>query len=164
MSKELSFISTRWPKAKPPKREQIFALLENIVPWNELEAKLRKFYSADCRHTGRKGYSLKMMLRCWVVACMWRLSDDGLADFLLDSLAAAKFVGTDPWEPRPPSASVFRNFRHLVANCMGNADLRLEIDLSFVDAGFQWRQGAISEPVFRRAPRHAEAADVRRHA
>lgn len=155
MQYQPSFISLRWPKAKAPKRAETLAILEQVIPWGELEERIRPFYQADCRSTGRKGYSLGMMIRCWVVACAWNLSDETLESYLLDSLAVAKFIGTDPWAPRPPSASAFRNFRRLVENTVGSIDMRHVIDLAFIHAGLQWRQGAMSEPVFRRIQKHS---------
>jgi hypothetical protein len=94
-----------------------------------------------------------------VLACVWRLSDDGLANFILDSLAAARFIGCDPWSPRPPSASAFRNFRRLIVSrtrCEGW--IRHEIDLAMIGAGLQWRQGAIVEPQFRKFDRRFSSA------
>ena len=49
------------------------------------------------------------------------------------------------------------NFRHLVKNTMSNQEIRLLIDLAFIDSGLQWRQGYISEPVFKREPRQSGA-------
>lgn len=151
MSEQFSFLSARWPKAKQPRRADALRLLESTLPWPEFESMLRPHYQADNQRTGRKGYSLKMMLRCWVVACVWRLSDDGLVNLILDSLAVAKFIGCDPWQPRPPSESAFRNFRHLVENTVGSLAIRNRIDAAFAEAGIAWRPGAIAEPVFRRA-------------
>jgi len=148
-----SFLSMRWPSAKAPRRAESLKLLETVMPWDELEAKLRPHYQSDNRKTGRKGYSLRMMLRCWVLACVWNLSDGALENFLLDSLAAARFIGSDPWDPRPPSASAFRNFRNLVRNALGNREMRLAIDLAFINAGILWRQGCVVDPVFRKMPR-----------
>lgn len=151
MSDQFSFISARWPSAKPAKRAQILAVLEKVVPWSDLEANTRKIYQADARKTGRKGYSLRMMLRCLALAYVWRLSDDGLVDFILDSLAAARFVGCDPWAPRPPSASAFRNFRRLVGRCDPHEFwFASEINKAIVLAGIEWRQGAVVEPQFRK--------------
>lgn len=151
MSEQFSFISARWPCSRAAKRTQILGVLDSIIPWVRLEDSLREIYQADVRRTGRKGYSLKMMLRCWVLACVWRLSDDALVDFILDSLAAAKFIGCDPWLPRPPSASAFRNFRKLIqSRTQINGWIRYEIDQAVIGAGLQWRQGAIIEPQFRR--------------
>lgn len=126
-------------------------MLEEVIPWSDLEAGIRKIYQADVRKTGRKGYSLRMMLRCCVLALVWRLSDDGLVDFILDSLSAAKFVGCDPWLPRPPSASAFRNFRRLVERCdLHEFWMAAEINSAMIRAGIQWRPGAVVEPQFRK--------------
>lgn len=152
MSEQFSFLSCRWPRAKSPRRAEAMALLDKSLPWEKFEAMLRPHYQADARKFGRKGYSLRMMLRSWVVACVWRLSDDGLVNMVLDSLSIAKFIGCDPWSPRPPSESAFRGFRHLVENTLGELALRTEIDAALAAAGIQWRQGAVLEPQFRRSP------------
>lgn len=154
MSEQLSFISCRWPRAKAPKRVETLEVLQRVIPWNELENRLREHYQADARKTGRKGYSLRMMLRCLIVACVWNLSDEALENFVLDSLAIAKFIGTDPWQPRPPSASAFRNFRRLANSALGSESIRLVVDLAFIEAGIQWRQGCMVDPVFRRNPKN----------
>lgn len=157
MDSQLSFISLRWPKSKAPKRVETLRVIESVVPWAEIENALRPSYQADMRKTGRKGFSLGMMIRCWVVACFWNLSDDGLEGLILDSLAIAKFIGTDPWDPKPPSASSFRNFRRHVGDALcsgsGNSELRHKINLAMIAAGIQWRQGCIVEPVFKRSAR-----------
>jgi hypothetical protein len=160
MSEQFSFLAARWPKSKAPRRADALALLEKLLPWDDFEAMLRPHYLADTRKFGRKGYSLRMMARCWVVACVWRLSDDGLVNLILDSLAVAKFIGCDPWQPRPPSESAFRNFRHLVENAGLSLTIRTKIDAALAEAGIQWRQGAIVEPVFKRA-RQGEESGVK---
>ncbi len=91
-----------------------------------------------------------MLIRCYIVALMWRLSDESLENLILDSLAVAKFIGTDPWDPRPPSASSFRNFRHLVKSSIGSGEVMLQVTLHLLDAKIQFRQGAMIDPVFRR--------------
>lgn len=152
MPEQFSFLSVRWPKARTPKRAEVLKMLETLIPWGELEGKLRPHYQADARRTGRKGYSLRMLTRCYVVAMLWQLTDDGLENLILDSLSVARFVGTDPWEPRPPSASSFRNFRHLVRNTIGSGEMMLAVTLALLGKGIQFRQGGITEPVFRRLP------------
>lgn len=150
MSDQFSFISARWPRAKEPKRSEMLGMLNSIIQWDDIESKLRPHYQSDIRKTGRKGYSLKMLIRCYIVALMWRLSDESLENLILDSLAVAKFIGTDPWDPRPPSASSFRNFRHLVKSSIGSGEVMLQVTLHLLDAKIQFRQGAMIDPVFRR--------------
>ncbi|WP_186408068.1 transposase, partial [Candidatus Accumulibacter aalborgensis] len=102
------FTSVRWPRSKPPKRAEALANLETLLPWADLEAIVRRAYFSDQRKTGRPGYPAAMMLRCLVVCWFWTLSDDRAEAVILDSYATARFVGTDPWKPRPPSASAIR--------------------------------------------------------
>ena len=153
MSEQFSFISCRWPKAKAPKRVESLAILEQVIPWQELETRMRKHYQADIRPTGRRGCSLKMLLRCHVVGRVWRLGDEGVEAVILDSLAIAKFVGCDPWSPRPPSASKLREFRHLIDRVFPLHGFDGEIEIAFAGAGIQFRPGKIVEPVFRRTPK-----------
>lgn len=150
------FTSIRWPKAAVPRREQTLALVDRSVDWTLLQEIARPFYQADVRRTGRKGYSLAMMLRCYVLQCLWRMSDRQAEAAILDSHAFAAFIGTDPWAPRPPSATAIRTFRATMQ------DAEVEIATSAADlieerltaclraAGFEFRPGRIEDPVFRR--------------
>ncbi len=150
------FTSVRWPKASTPKREQILDMINQAVAWSELEEMVRPHYQADIRKTGRKGYSLKMMLRAHTIQQLWLMSDRQLESTLLDSHAMAKFIGTDPWAPRPPSASALRAFRQLLQrfpapNALDMLDeavcAKMKSDIGA--AGFEYRPGRIEDPVFR---------------
>lgn len=148
------FTSVRWPKAAAPKRTAILDLIEKLVPWDALEQLARPVYQSDIQKKGRKGYSLAMMLRCLVLQQFWLMSDRQTEAAILDSHAMAKFIGTDPWAPRPPSASAIRAFRdRLVAGSGQHADalaeIHLAVTLALIDAGFEFRQGELREPVFR---------------
>jgi hypothetical protein len=130
----------------------VLAVLETILPWQAMEELVRPHYGADNRATGRPGYSLRMMIRCRIVQLFYSLSDDSVEAAILDSHATARFVGTDPWQPRPPSASKVRAFRRLLADRGIAHELELAFELSFIDAGLQFRVGEIREPVFRASP------------
>ena len=143
------FTSVRWPKARQPRRAEVLGVLEAICPWSELEALVRPHYGADCQSTGRPGYSLGMMIRCRILQLFWSLSDDGAEAAVLDSHATARFVGTDPWHPRPPSASKIRQFRRLLADRGLEPEFTLGFELAFIGAGLQFRVGEIREPMFR---------------
>lgn len=153
MSEQFSFLTCRWPRAKAPKRVQTLEVLEKVIPWSEFEAAIRPHYFADTRPTGRRGCSLRMLLRCHVIGRVWQLTDEGVEAAILDSLAIAKFVGCDPWSPRPPSASTLREFRHLVNRLPSLHGLDGDIAIAFAGAGLQFRPGKILEPVFRRMPK-----------
>ncbi|CAM5321135.1 transposase [Thauera mechernichensis] len=150
------FTAVRWPKATTPKRENLLKLVNDAVDWPALEAIARPFYQADARRTGRKGYALRMMLRCHVLQLLWRMSDRQAEHAILDSHAFAAFIGTDPWAPRPPSATAMRTFRALLDN--NEADIATPaswmVEQSLRDglraAGLEYRPGKLEDPVFRR--------------
>lgn len=147
------FSSVRWPKARCPRRAEVLAAMELVFPWQALEDLCRPNFSSDARSTGRPGYSLRMMIRCTVLQKFWRLSDDGVESLILDSHATAKFIGSDPWQPRPPSASKIRGFRQLLIDCRINEQFDFAIEMALIQAGVQIKPGNIVEPVFRRAPK-----------
>lgn len=150
------FTAIRWPKATTPKREQILSMVERSIDWKLLEEIARPFYQADARRTGRKGYSLRMMLRLFVLQRLWHMSDRAAEHAVLDSHALAQFIGTDPWAPRPPSATAIRTFRKTLQDAevdiaTSAADLIEErLTASLRAAGLEFRPGRIEDPVFRR--------------
>lgn len=146
------FTGVRWPKAKPPRRAAVLNQIERLMPWAELEAIVRPYYASDTQRAGRPGVSLRMLIRCFVLQHFWTLSDYGLEAFILDSHAAAKFIGSDPWQPRPPSASRMRDFRRLLENKMLDFEIRRAVAEAVHSAGLQVRPGCIAEPIFRRSP------------
>lgn len=150
------FSSVRWPKARNPRRAEVLAVLELVIPWAQLDALVRPHYRADAQRTGRRGYSLPMLIRCRVLQIFWRLSDDGVEALVLDSHSSAKFIGSDPWQPRPPSSSKVREFRTLLKQTGVDIEFELAIELAFIGAGLQFRIGCVSEPVFRHSPKRKE--------
>jgi IS5 family transposase len=144
------FGSVRWPKARQPSRAIALALIEKTVDWSELEALCRPHYQADQRQRGRKGYSLRMMARCEVVREVWELSDEATENAILDSFALAVFIGTDPWQPRPPSASSLRAFRRCLDAAGALDRFAVMVERSFLCKGLEFRPGIIREPIFRR--------------
>lgn len=144
------FTSVRWPRAKTPKRAEALANLERLLPWADLEAIVRRVYCRDQRRTGRPGYSAAMLLRCLVLCWFWSLSDDQAEAVVLDSYATARFVGTDPWKPRPPAASTIREFRKQLEFSGVLQEIRSRIDAAMAAAGVTVREGMIREPVFKK--------------
>ena len=156
------FTAVRWPRAQTPKRETVLNVLETLVQWEEIETALRPHYQADTRKTGRKGYSLKMMVRTFALQLLWDMSDRQAEAAILDSHLMSRFIGSDPWQPRPPSASSLRQFRNLLARIpaadhldMLDDWLAATIRASLHASGIEFRPGQIRDPVFRRIPNGA---------
>lgn len=144
------FGSVRWPKARQPARAIALSLIEKTVDWNQLESICRPHYQADQRERGRRGYSLRMMMRCEVVREVWDLSDEATENAILDSYALALFIGTDPWQPRPPGASSLRTFRRCLEQAGVLKRFGVIVERSFLCSGLEFRPGIIREPIFRR--------------
>ena len=147
-----------WPRDRPPRRDQVLALLAQAVDWTAAEALIRPKYQTDRQTRGRKGYSLGMMIRCQAVQWLWACSDRDLENSLLDSKAMARFCGLDAWAPRPPSASALRAFRNLLEREISEDGVfHLQWHLFSIfragirAAGLEHRHGAVTEPIFRRA-------------
>ncbi len=155
---DLVSASRFWPRDRPPRRDAILAMLDSAVDWPALEAMIRPHYETDIRRRGRRGYSLRMMIRVTTLAWLWQASDRALEHALADSKSLARFIGTDPWSPRPPSATAARAFRDLLKRTIGPDcvfDLHYHlvdvIRRGILDAGLEFRHGSILEPVFRRS-------------
>lgn len=146
------FGSVRWPKARQPARAVALGLIEKTLDWAALEALCRPHYQADQGKRGRKGYSLAMMIRCEVVREVWELSDEATENAILDSFALAVFIGTDPWQPRPPSASSLRSFRTCLDSAGVLGRFGVLVERYFLNQGLEFRPGYIREPIFRRRP------------
>ena len=149
------FTSVRWPKAKPPRRAAALETIERLMPWGKLESIVRPRYASDTQKGGRPGYSLRMLIRCYVLQTFWQLNDYGLENFVLDSHAAARFIGSDPWQPRPPSASRMRDFRKLLENSMLDGEFQAAIIDAVYSSGLQVKIGCVAEPVFRQSPKQS---------
>lgn len=151
------FTAVRWPKAAAPKRAEVLRLIEDMVRWEHIEEMVRPYYRADVQRTGRRGYSLKMMLRCFALQVFWCASDRQLESAVLDSHSLSRFIGTDPWQPRPPSASAIRGFRTLLERARPSGYLETLAELVELEmlnavhtAGLEFRPGEIREPIFRK--------------
>lgn len=116
------------------------------MPWAELIALVEPHYPRPS--SGRPPHPLPVMVRIRILQWAFRLSDAAVEDLVLDSHTAARFVGIDPWSPRPPGASSIQRFRSIVDDVLGArfwdaAFLALEV------AASEFLHGQIREPVLR---------------
>lgn len=143
------FTSVSWPRGRQPRRAVLLERVDAILPWHDLERLVDPLYPKPT--TGRPPYPLRVMVRLYALAWMFRLSEESAEDLILDSHSAALFVGLDPWRPRPPGASAIRNFRHLVAKVPDDG-FHLALSLALAVARAELRPGKIVEPVLKTRP------------
>ncbi len=85
--------------------------MEGLIPWEELEARLRPFYPKAGR--GRRPCELSAMLRIHCVQLFYNLSDPGMEDLLQEVESVKRLVGLRLTEALPDETTIL-NFRPLL--------------------------------------------------
>ena len=93
------------------RREKFLARMERLIPWEQLEARIRPFYPKAGR--GRRPYPLSTMLRIHCVQLFYNLSDPGMEDLLYEVESVRRFVGLKLTGPLPDETTILK-FRHRV--------------------------------------------------
>ena len=69
-------------KKRKTRREKFLERMDGLIPWEELEERIRPFYPKAGR--GRRPYELSAMLRIHCVQLFYNLSDPGMEDMLYE--------------------------------------------------------------------------------
>ena len=68
-------------KKRKTRREIFLERMDSLIPWDQLEERIRPFYPKAGR--GRRPYELSVMLRIHCVQLFYNLSDPGMEDMHL---------------------------------------------------------------------------------
>ena len=98
-------------KKRKTRREKFLERMEGLIPWEELEGRIRPYYPKAGR--GRRPYGLSAMLRIHCVQLFYNLSDPGMEDLLYEVESVRRFVGLRLKGPLPDETTIL-NFRHLL--------------------------------------------------
>ena len=98
-------------KKRKTRREKFLERMDGLIPWEELEERIRPFYPKAGR--GRRPYELSVMLRIHCVQLFYNLSDPGMEDMLYEVESVRRFVGLRLPGPLPDETTIL-NFRHLL--------------------------------------------------
>ena len=117
-------------KKRKTRREMFLERMDSLIPWDQLEERIRPFYPKAGR--GRRPYELSAMLRIHCVQLFYNLSDPGMEDMLYEVESVRRFVGLRLSGPLPDETTIL-NFRHLESQ-----GLRLRegtiVDASIIEA------------------------------
>ena len=86
-------------KKRKTRREIFLDRMDGLIPWQNLQARIRPFYPMAGR--GRRPYPLEVMLRVHCVQLFYNLSDPGMEDLLYEAESVRRFVGLR-LSSRPP--------------------------------------------------------------
>ena len=114
MSKQQSLTDLEYANQKlKTKRDEFLEIMEELIPWDERCAVVAPYYPSGKR--GRPTRGIETMLRMYLLANWFSLSDEGVEDAIYDSYAFRKFVQIEHQKSRVRSKVeyIFRILKQL---------------------------------------------------
>ena len=136
-------------KKRKTRREKFLERMEGLIPWEDLEERIRPFYPKAGR--GRRPYELSTMLRIHCVQLFYNLSDPGMEDMLYEVESVRRFTGLRLSGPLPDETTIL-NFRHLLEEHGLGTGLFEEINRHLESQGLRLQEGTIVDASIIAAP------------
>ena len=136
-------------KKRKTRRELFLERMDGLIPWGQLESRIRPYYPGHGR--GRHPYELSAMLRIHCVQLFYNLSDPGMEDMLYEVESVRRFVGLRLSGPLPDETTIL-NFRHLLEEHDLGEGLFKTINVHLETQGLRLREGTIVDASIIEAP------------
>jgi transposase, IS5 family len=136
-------------KKRKTRREKFLEKMESLIPWAQLEKKIRRHYPQAGR--GRHPYPLSVMLRIHCVQLFYNLSDPAMEDMLYEIDSVRRFVGLKITGPIPDESTILK-FRHLLESHALGTKLFEVINQHLADQGLMLKEGTIVDASIIAAP------------
>ena len=155
---------TDWEYAnrkRKTKRDEFLEIMEEVIPWDEWSALVEPYYPSGKR--GRQPRGVETMLRMYLLANWFTLSDEGVEDAIYDSYAFRKFMRIDFLDnEQAPDATTLCKFRKLL-NEAGITKLFFDSMKTFLDRhGKLMHGGTIVDATIIDAPSSTQNAEKQR--
>ncbi len=160
--KQQSFVDIEYANRKrKTKRDEFLGIMEEVIPWDEWSAVVEPYYPGGQR--GRPPRGVETMLRMYLPANWFNLSDEGVEDAIYDSYAFRKFMKIDfLGEEQAPDATTLCKFRKLL-NENGITKLLFDTMRTFMERhGKLMHGGTIVDATIIEAPTSTKNADKKR--
>ena len=114
MQGQPSFTDMEYAQRKrKTKRDEFLAIMEEVIPWDEWTSIIAPYYPKGKR--GRPTRGMETMLRMYLLANWFNLSDEGVEEAIYDSYAFRHFMKIDfTDEEQVPDATTLCKFRKLL--------------------------------------------------
>lgn len=147
---QLSFSEAEYNvKKRKTRREKFLEQMDELIPWKQLENKVRRYYAKE--GNGRKPYPLSVMLRVHCMQLFYNLSDPAMEDALYEIESMRRFAGLKLNGPIPDETTILK-FRHLLEeHKLGNV-LFAAINKSLTREGLSLKEGTIVDATIINAP------------
>lgn len=136
-------------KKRKTRREKFLERMELLIPWTQLEKKIRRYYPKVGR--GRHPYPLSVMLRIHCVQLFYNVSDPAMEDMLYEIDSVRRFVGLKITGPIPDESTILK-FRHLLESHGLGTKLFEVINQHLADQGLMLKEGTIVDASIIAAP------------
>ena len=136
-------------KKRKTRRERFLERMELLIPWEQVEKKIRRHYPKAGR--GRHPYPLSVMLRIHCVQLFYNLSDPAMEDMLYEIDSVRRFVGLKITGPIPDESTILK-FRHLLESHGLGTKLFEVINQHLADQGLMLKEGTILDASIIAAP------------
>jgi IS5 family transposase len=132
------------------RKAEFLARMEALVPWAQFCAVIEPHYPKA--GNGRPPVGLERMLRMYLVANWFNLSDEACEDALYDIAAFRDFCRIDLGRERVPDATTLLNFRHLLEQHQIGAALFAKVGELLLANGMKLSGGTIVDATLIAAP------------
>jgi len=148
-------------RKRKTKREEFLEAMDAVIPWDEVVALIEPYYYDGER--GRPPRGIEPMLRMYLLASWFTLSDEGVEDAIYDSYAFKEFMKIDfMGEAQVPDATTLCKFRKLMHES-GVAQLLFDSLKKFLDQhGKLMHGGTIVDATLIEAPTSTKNAEGKR--
>jgi len=147
----VSFASLAYDsKKKKTRREKFLEEMDQVIPWAELLAVIRKYYPEA--GNGRQPMPMDRMLRIYFMQQWYGLSDPAMEDALYDSESMRRFAGIDLGDDAVPDETTILHFRHLLERHKLTEKIFEKTRHYLSDKGLLLREGTIVDATIINAP------------
>lgn len=160
--KQLSFASAEFSaKKRVTRREKFLGEMNEIVPFERLEAAIEPHYPSSGR-VGRPPLGIALMLRMYFLQQWFGLSDEGLEDTIYDSQSMRDFLGIDLSRQDVPDATTLLKFRRLLEAHQLTEKMFAQVNEHLSERGLLLKKGTMMDATIIEAPPSTKNKDKAR--
>lgn len=157
---QLSFSESEYAQKKKKTRREVFLeKMDRLIPWNQLDKVIRKYYAKPGK--GRRPYPLSVMLRIHCLQLFYNLSDPAMEDALYEIESMRNFAGLKITGSIPDETTIL-NFRHLLEKNKLGENVFKVINKHLDRQGVVLKEGTIVDATIIEAPTSTKNKDGQR--
>lgn len=147
---QLTFAEAEYQNKKRKTRREVFLeKMDALIPWSQLEKKLRRHYPKG--ENGHPPYPLPVMLRVHCLQLFYNLSDPAMEDALYEIESMRRFAGLRLSDRLPDESTILR-FRHFLERHQLGRVIFDTVNTQLRQQGLMMREGTIVDATIIAAP------------